>query len=99
MRLTLLWSQCTTGNYFEEESALSIGFHCFEYQNLWPKTSSSIRCVELAYIKQQNQTCAPYAPSVSLAKHKPGKVKHFESTDKYDTVFVQSEMCFKLSLT
>ena len=26
-RLTLLWSQSTTGNYFEGESALSIGFH------------------------------------------------------------------------
>lgn len=27
MRLTLLWSQSTTGDYFEEENALSIGFH------------------------------------------------------------------------
>lgn len=27
MRLTLLWSQSTTGNYFEEESALRIEFH------------------------------------------------------------------------
>lgn len=27
MRLTLLWSQSTTGDDFEEESALSIGFH------------------------------------------------------------------------
>lgn len=26
MRLTLLWSQSTTGDYFEEENALSIGF-------------------------------------------------------------------------
>lgn len=52
-RLTLLWSQSTTGAVFEEESALSIRFHF--------GSSGRRRAVELVYIQQQNQTRAPYA--------------------------------------
>lgn len=92
MRLTLLWSQSTTGNYFEEESALSIGFH---FGNCGRRRAGVLNVLNCCTFKQQNQTCALFAASVSRYV---GKVKSFETTHKYDTFYFLSGICCTLSL-
>ncbi|MEQ2276635.1 hypothetical protein XENORESO_000471 [Xenotaenia resolanae] len=61
-RLTLLWSQSTTGDYFEGKNALSIGFH---FRNSGSKMSTTIGGVESMYVGQQN-----HVPGQAVSKQK-----------------------------
>lgn len=69
MRLTLLWSQSTTGDYFEEENALSIGFH---FRNSGQRQARLLDV--LNWCTLNNKTTTLYATSV-CPKRKTERLK------------------------
>lgn len=87
MRLTLLWSQSTTGDYFEGESALSIWFHFGNGGQRQARVLDMLNWYTLNKKSRHERSAA----SVTGPKQRAAEVKtsllKFETSDKYPTLF------------